>query len=234
MHYFYSQNISVNTIQLSKEEAHHAARVLRLQLDDLVGVFDGEGSIYTCKISSISKNACSLTIETVNKSAKEASKLSLFIAPTKNIDRLEWFFEKATEIGLAEIGLLLSDHSERKNVRYDRLEKVLVSAMKQSMNPYLPRLRELISFNEALDLYPEADRFISHCEDRSKKDLFKELDYNKKSVIMIGPEGDFSPQEIDKAEEKGWIGVSMGDQRLRTETAGVLAVHMYALKENNS
>lgn len=234
MHFFYSKAINGATIELSKEEAHHAARVLRLSVGDEVGVFDGVGTIYECTISSLSKNACTLAIEKTQKNSREASKLSLLIAPTKNIDRIEWFLEKATEIGVKEVILLITEHSERRKVRFDRLEKVLISAMKQSMNPFLPVLKPLISFEKALDLYPKAQRFISHCEDRDKNSLFQELDFSKQTAIMIGPEGDFSSKEITLAEEKGWVGVSMGHQRLRTETAGVLAVHMYSLKENNS
>jgi 16S rRNA (uracil1498-N3)-methyltransferase len=231
MHYFYSTNIKESTIHLSKEESHHAARVLRLNVGDKVGVFDGLGTIYTCSISTLTKSECILSIEKAEKSGRKASGLSVFIAPTKNIDRLEWFLEKATEIGVFEIILLISEHSERRKVRFDRLEKVLVSAMKQSMNPYLPILRPLMDFNQAIELSPEKNRFIAHCANKSRLDLYPSYDTKKKNVIMIGPEGDFSSKEIEAAEKLGWQGVSMGHQRLRTETAGVLAVHMFSLRE---
>lgn len=231
MHYFYSTHIDSDRIILSKEEAHHALRVIRLKEGDRVGVFDGKGSIYDCVISVLNKQVGELSIDNIERAALPPSKLSMYIAPTKNIDRFEWFLEKATEIGVKEITPMISSHSERKKVRYDRLEKVLISAMKQSMNPFLPQLNPIIHFDEALQLNSGSDRFISHCEDRKKEKLFDELNYHNATSIMIGPEGDFSSTEIDKAESMGWIGVSMGKQRLRTETAGVLAVHMYSLKE---
>jgi 16S rRNA (uracil1498-N3)-methyltransferase len=231
MHYFYSTHIDSDRIILSKEEAHHALRVIRLKEGDKVGVFDGNGRIYTCIISMLNKQGCELAILEVDNTEINPSKLSVYIAPTKNIDRFEWFLEKATEIGVKEITPIISFHSERKKIRFDRLEKVLISAMKQSMNPFLPKLNPMITFNEVLNLYPDSDRFISHCENRNRKKLFDQLNFSKPTAIMIGPEGDFSSAEIDKAEELGWIGVSMGKQRLRTETAGVLAVHMYMLKE---
>lgn len=231
MHYFYSTHIDSDRIILSKEEAHHALRVIRLKEGDKVGVFDGKGRIYTCRISILNKQVCELAILEVDSVEENPSKLSMYIAPTKNIDRFEWFLEKATEIGVCEITPIISFHSERKKIRYDRLEKVLISAMKQSMNPFLPKLNPIITFDEVLNLNPDSDRFISHCEDRNRKKLFDQLNFSTPTAILIGPEGDFSSTEIDKAEELGWIGVSMGKQRLRTETAGVLAVHMYMLKE---
>lgn len=232
MHYFYSTLVNDSTISLNKEEAHHASRVLRLASGDKVGVFDGVGNIYHCSIQELSKSKCDLLIENLVESTYERSKLTLLIAPTKSGDRLEWFLEKATEIGVGEIILILSEHSERKKVRIDRLEKVVISAMKQSMNPYLPVLKPIISFDEAIQMFSDSDRFISHCYATEKGDLFDLLNFENPTAIMIGPEGDFSMSEIGKAEKIGWKGVSMGHQRLRTETAGVLAVHMYSLKEN--
>lgn len=234
MHYFYSKDISGNNIFLSKEEAHHASRVLRMQIGDRVGVFNGEGNIYECCIADLTKSKCSLEIEKIIESDRDRSKLCLLIAPTKNNDRLEWFLEKATEIGVGEIVPIISEHSERKKIREDRFEKVIVSAMKQSMNPYLPILKPLQSFKEVIQSYPSYDRFISHCNDLKKENLFDQLDFQKESAILIGPEGDFSINEVQEAEQLGWKGVSMGHQRLRTETAGVLAVHMYSLKEGNN
>lgn len=234
MHYFYSTNISESRIELSKEEAHHASRVMRLQIGDKVGVFNGEGTIYECAINELSKSKCTLYIEKLIVSDRARSKLTLLIAPTKNNDRLEWFLEKASEIGVGEIVPILSEHSERKKIREDRLEKVIVSAMKQSMNPYLPILQPLQSFKEAIQSFSTHDRFISHCNDIQRDDLFTSINFQNPTAIMIGPEGDFSVNEVLEAEKLGWKGVSMGHQRLRTETAGVLAVHMYSLKEGNN
>lgn len=230
MHYFYSKNINDTTIELSKEEAHHASRVLRLNVGDEVGVFNGEGSIFNCHISALSKNACSLSIVNEIKSSNSRSGLTILIAPTKSSDRFEWFLEKATEIGVGVIVPILTDHSERRKIRIDRLEKVIISAMKQSMNPFLPELRPLQTFSDVVDEFLDSDRFISHCEDSKKGDLNELINGEVKTVIMIGPEGDFSPTEIKKANDMGWKEVSLGDQRFRTETAGIVAVLMYSLK----
>ena len=230
MHYFYSKNIHDNLIALSKEEAHHALRVMRLKEGDEVGVFDGEGSIFKCKIAELSKSKCILNIKSHVTSQRSPSNLSILIAPTKNNDRLEWFLEKATEIGVHEIVPILCDHSERKKIRKDRLEKVLISAMKQSMNPFLPKLKELKKFNEVIDDYSSFDRFISHCGEGDKHNLFEMIKPNVPCAIFIGPEGDFSVNEIKEAKKFGWNEVSLGHQRFRTETAGIVAVHMHSLK----
>ncbi len=230
MHYFYSKLISESNIALSKEEAHHAFRVLRLQVGDKVGVFNGEGKIYHCSINEISKSNCTLLIEDVIVNDRERSKLTILIAPTKSNDRFEWFLEKATEIGVGVIIPLITEHSERKKIRSDRFEKILVSAMKQSMNSYLPVLKPLTNFINIIDQFDSYDRFISHCVDSEKKDLFDEIKIDNETVILIGPEGDFSGKEIQMANDRGWQGVSLGKQRFRTETAGIIAVHIHSLK----
>jgi len=232
MHYFYSQLIDDSTITLSKEEAHHASRVLRLQINDKVGVFDGEGKIYNCSISEISKNDCELFIESIVTNDDARSKLSIIIAPTKSNDRFEWFLEKATEIGVGEIIPIITEHSERKKIRFDRYEKILVSGMKQSMNPYLPILRPLSKFEKVIDKFSGFDRFISHCMDDDKKEFFSEINPENNTVILIGPEGDFSIKELQLAIKNKWEGVSLGKQRFRTETAGIIAIHMHSLKAN--
>lgn len=230
MHYFYARGEFETQIELSKEESHHAFRVLRLKENDKVGVFNGEGSIYLCQVLEISKNHCLLTIESVNKNENGRPGLTIVIAPTKSNDRFEWFLEKATEIGVGEIIPLLSDRSERKKIRIDRLEKVIIAAMKQSMNPYLPLLRPLTSFKEIIEGFSDHQRYISHCYGEERIELIDKIDKGADTVILIGPEGDFSPSEIAMAEEKGWIGVSLGEQRFRTETAGIIAAHIYSLK----
>ena len=229
MHHFFSKQISNDIVVLSTEEAHHAMRVLRLESGDIVKVFDGEGSIYDCRIKELSKKEAILTVLNEKKAEYKRSELTLLVAPTKSIDRFEWFLEKATEIGVGEIVPILTEHSERKVVKHERLEKVLVSAMKQSMNPYKPELKELTSFEAVIKQYSDTDRFISHCMADEKDHLFNELNKNVATSILIGPEGDFSPKEIEMAIAVGWKPVTMGHQRFRTETAAVLAVHMYSL-----
>jgi 16S rRNA (uracil1498-N3)-methyltransferase len=230
MHYFYSKDISDTEICLSKEEAHHASRVLRLKIGDKVGVFDGEGVIYHCSINELNKHACKLSIDDSIISAFPRPNLTMLIAPTKSNERFEWFLEKACEIGVGKIVPILTYHSERKHIRLDRFEKVLQSAMKQSMNPYLPIIEEMSAFKEEVAKYKHADRYISHCAEGNKKELIDVISDKNESVIMIGPEGDFSSEEIQMALREGWQEVSLGHQRFRSETAGVLAVHMHSLK----
>lgn len=230
MHYFYAKGEFETQIELSKEESHHAFRVMRLKVKDEVGVFNGEGTIYLCKVLEISKNRCILMIDSSNRKVESRPKLTIVISPTKSMDRFEWFLEKATEIGVGEIIPLLSDHSERKKIRPDRLEKVIVAAMKQSMNPFIPILKPLTPFKDVIDDFSSHQRFISHCYGEDRISLFEKIDKEKEVVILIGPEGDFSLAEIEMAKEKGWIGVSLGNQRYRTETAGIIATHLYSLK----
>jgi 16S rRNA (uracil1498-N3)-methyltransferase len=232
MHYFYSQIIKNNVIELSKDEAHHASRVMRLNIGDVVGVFNGVGELFSCRIKELTKSKCLLNVEGVVKSKSFRSGLSILIAPTKSNDRFEWFLEKACEIGIGEIVPILTERSERKKIRIDRFEKVLISAMKQSMNPFLPIVSPLTSFKDAIDKYADCDRFISHCMDDDRKDFINVIDSNK-TAILIGPEGDFSVNELNLAKKAGWKGVSLGKQRFRTETAGIIAAHIHSLKISN-
>jgi len=230
MHHFFSKQISNSNVILSAEEAHHVLRVLRLKIGDKVKVFNGEGSIFECEIKEHSKKEAILKILNEDKSKFNRPELTLLIAPTKNIDRFEWFLEKATEIGVGIIVPIISEHSERKVLKHDRLEKVLVSAMKQSMNPYKPILQGLTPFTEVLEKYSNSDCFISHWIADEKGHLFKELNKNVATSILIGPEGDFSHNEVELAIAAGWKPVTLGHQRFRTETAAVLAVHLFSLK----
>lgn len=232
MHHFYSKQISNGFVVLSAEESHHALRVLRLQTNDIVKVFDGEGSIYDCRIKKLSKKEAVLGVLKEKKAEFKRPELTLLVAPTKSIDRFEWFLEKATEIGVGEIIPILTEHSERKVLKHNRLEKVLVSAMKQSMNPYKPVLQELTPFAKVMEQFATGNRFIAHCYPNSQKDLFGSIKKGQPTSILIGPEGDFSPNEIEMAIAAGWKPVTMGRQRFRTETAAVLAVHSYSLKQD--
>ena len=224
MHHFFSTQINNDIVILPASEAHHASRVLRLQTGGIVKVFNGEGSIYDCRINELSKKKAILTIIKEYKPEFKRPELTLLVAPTKSIDRFEWILEKATEIGVGKVVPILSEHSERKVVKQERLEKVLISAMKQSMNPYKPILEKLTPFAEVINKYSNTDRFISHCVADEKDHLFDVLKADKAASILIGPEGDFSPHEIELAITAGWKPVTLGHQRFRTETAAVLAV----------
>ena len=169
---------------------------------------------------------CRLSILNVQKEDRRKNYwLHVAIAPTKSISRFEWFLEKATEIGIDEITPLLSEHSERKVVKFERSEKILISAMKQSQKAFLPKLNELTSFNEFIQKNSEKQKFIAHCNDGEKNHLKNAIQKGNNMVILIGPEGDFSLEEVLEAKEKGFEEISLGDERLRTETAGIVACH---------
>jgi 16S rRNA (uracil1498-N3)-methyltransferase len=229
MHSFYCDDISLKTIILNEEESTHASRVLRLQAGDIVVLLDGKGSRAEAKIIEPHHKKCQLQI--VGEIFHEPPilhGLHIAMAPTKNIDRFEWFLEKATEIGIKRITPILSANSERKIVNQERLQKILLSAMKQSQRLYLPKLDELTSFKKLIDeLNSNSINMIAHCEESHKLLFAEKVEKAKDVTMLIGPEGDFNATEIEQALQKGCVPVSLGIARLRTETAGVYAVSVY-------
>lgn len=231
MQLFFTTNIKGDYAYFPESEARHAAQVLRKQIGDELQFVDGKGNWYTGVITEIGKKKCVLKI--INKKENHEPlpvHFHLAIAPTKNIDRLEWCLEKATEIGIAEITPLICHHSERRRIREDRLEKVLVAAMKQSLKAYLPKLNPLTKFNAFIKVQASIEdipqKFIAHCADDTEKTRLQHNYQRGNNVcILIGPEGDFSSTEIELAIQHGFSPVSLGNSRLRTETAGVVAVH---------
>ena len=221
---FYTPDIETSPF-LPEEESQHAVKVLRLQAGDRVELIDGKGGYYKAEIIFPHHKRCEIQIlEKQTEFQKRPHHLHIAIAPTKNIERLEWFAEKATEIGIDEITPVICRFSERKIIKHDRLEKILISAMKQSMKAYLPKLNEQCTFDEFLKRTDLGQRLIAHCYDEGTKKLLSSLYTPKQNVtILIGPEGDFSPEEVEKALKTGFIPVSLGESRLRTETAGVVA-----------
>jgi len=191
---------------------------------------DGKGGFYEAEIVEAHHKGCVLSvIEKKTDFGKKDFHLHMAIAPTKNIDRFEWFLEKCTEIGIDEITPLLSEHSERKVIKPERLEKILVSAMKQSVKAYLPKLNELTLLNDFLKHETSADKFIAHCNPGDKNHLKNIIQPKQDALILIGPEGDFSVDEVEAAKEHGFAEISLGEARLRTETAGVVACHIVNL-----
>lgn len=236
MHLFYTADLKPDQslFQLSEEESKHAVRVLRLNVGDQVQLVDGVGGFYEAEIADAHPKRTQLRI--LNYTAefqKPNYHLHIAVAPTKNIDRIEWFLEKATEIGIQEITPIISEHSERKEVKTERLNKVIVSAMKQSLKAYMPLLNEAISLDAFLNKAgadKDLKKAIAHCEeDAEKKYLNQEFERGQRYLILIGPEGDFSPSEIEKAISAGFIPVSLGEARLRTETAALYACTEIAL-----
>ena len=230
MQLFYVPNISGAEVILNETESKHAIRVLRLSESDEIELIDGEGGFYRARITDANPKKCKLSIiDSQTEFGKKDFHLHIAIAPTKNIDRTEWFLEKCTEIGIDEITPLLSEHSERKVIKPERLEKILVSAMKQSVKAYLPRLNELTKFSDLLQQATETKKYIAHCNEGEKPHLKNVVKPGEKVLILIGPEGDFSPEEVNLALQSGFKAISLGDARLRTETAGVVACHIVNL-----
>ena len=230
MQLFYASNVLGNEIVLDETESKHAIRVLRLNAGDKVQVVDGSGGFYTAKITNPHPKKCKLAIlETKKECGKRRFKLHIAIAPTKNNDRFEWFLEKATEIGIDEITPILCEHSERKTIKPDRLEKILISAMKQSVKAFLPKLNQMVSFNDFIHKNDASKKYIAHCNDGEKPHLKNEIEKNENVIILIGPEGDFSPEEVQQAKITDFKEISLGPSRLRTETAGIVACHIVNL-----
>lgn len=228
MHLFYQPNIS--SMILSEEESLHAVKVLRLQGGDDIVIVDGAGGYYQARITLPHHKKCGFEIiDAVHDYGKRSYKIHIAIAPTKNIERLEWFIEKAVEIGVDEITPVLCRFSERKIIKAERLEKIIVSAAKQSIKAFFPKLNPLCTFDELLKNHHAKASYIAHCYQGEKallKDLLSEQD---DVLILIGPEGDFSPEEVEKAIKTGFRPVSLGESRLRTETAGVVACAQVAV-----
>ncbi|MBL7882708.1 MAG: 16S rRNA (uracil(1498)-N(3))-methyltransferase [Bacteroidia bacterium] len=225
MHLFYTPDITTNTYTLSEEESKHCVRVLRMTNGDLVELMDGKGSIYKAEIIDNNPKRCMVTITDTLKVERRTFQLHIAISPTKNIDRIEWFLEKATEIGIDEISFLNCDNSERTVIKNERLSKVIISAIKQSKNAYLPILNELISFKTfiAQTKNYQGQKFIAHCYSNELPHLKNKYTINNNALILIGPEGDFSKEEVQLAEVNGFIAISLGKNRLRTETAALYA-----------
>lgn len=223
MNLFYTPDISGARYTLNEDESHHCHKVLRLGDGDIVHMIDGKGGLYTGRIlESHAKRTTILIIDKDEGWGKRDYTLHIAIAPTKNIERFEWFLEKATEIGIDEITPLICDRSERKEVKKERLTKVITSAVKQSLKAYHPQLNEVVKFkNFVKDV--KGQKFIAHCMDTEKQSLKQILELRGNYTILIGPEGDFSPSELSVAEALGFRPVSLGTSRLRTETAALEA-----------
>ena len=230
MHIFYTPELSGKTYTLDETESKHCVRVLRLEKDDEITLVDGRGGFFTAEIADPNPKRCAVNVvrSKLNFGLRKFQ-VQVAIAPTKNIERLEWFLEKATEIGIDRVTPLLCRHSERKEIKHDRLEKVMVSAMKQSLKAYLPQLDELTKFNDFIKQPFSGQKFIAHCEEQHRELLKNAVNPAGNYLILIGPEGDFSPEEIEMAIAAGFQPVSLGDSRLRTETAGVVACHTFNL-----
>ncbi len=230
MQLFYSPDITEATEQFSfdKEESKHITKVLRKKPGDVLTLTNGKGWKFTVKIINTDFKNCLVSVIDKVFINKQNYSLHIAIAPTKMNDRFEWFLEKATEIGVDSITPLICDRSERKVIKRERFEKIIQSAMKQSLQYYLPILNEAIKFTDFLNREFNGQLFIAHCDETFRKSLRTELETGENVIILIGPEGDFSVKEIKMALQRNFIPVTLGSTRLRTETAGIVACHSVA------
>ena len=235
MQLFYAADFTAPEYTLSEEESRHAVKVLRLTEGDTLHITDGRGSLYRCEVvAAHQKHTLVRVVEHFEHFEQLPYNLTMAVAPTKNIDRYEWFLEKATEVGVAEFVPLISEHSERKVVKLEREEKVITAAVKQSLKAYHPVLSDLTSFEELVRRDFAGRKFIAHCAEavKSKSYLASTLRKGEDALVLIGPEGDFSPEEVRLAVECGFEEITLGTQRLRTETAAVVAVTMVSVINN--
>ncbi len=230
MQLFYNPDISENNSQFSfnKEESKHIVKVLRKYIGDTLHITNGNGWLFTAEVIIPDIKKCTVNIISKTQQPKREYSLHLAVAPTKMNDRYEWFLEKATEIGIDEITPIICDHSERKIIKAERLERILQSAMKQSLQCYLPKLNPAISFSDFIKQENKDQLLIAHCEETKKQSLKGILLPGANTTILIGPEGDFSTKEIDIALGSGYTPVTLGETRLRTETAAIVAAHSVA------
>ena len=231
MQLFYNSELdtSIKTFNFSKDESRHIVKVLRKSTGDLLMITNGKGWMFEAEVIIPNHNKCVVSILKSTFETPRPYTIHLAVAPTKMNDRYEWFIEKATEIGVDIITPIICQNSERKIIKTERFEKILQSAMKQSLHCYLPSLAPAIRFSEFIKMPQEGATFIAHCEDGEKLKFKDQIEAKKSITILIGPEGDFSPNEIKLALKHQYIPVSLGASRLRTETAGIVAGHTIQL-----
>jgi 16S rRNA (uracil1498-N3)-methyltransferase len=225
MHIFYTPDIDSTEYVLSEEESKHCTKVLRLSRGAIISLIDGKGGLYTAEIISENKKTVTVkVIDTLLSYQKRDYYLHIAIAPTKNIDRLEWFLEKATEIGIDEITPVICTRSERRILKEDRLNKVITSAVKQSLQAYHPLLNPYVELSEFLKISHQGTKMIAHCVDDKPRNYINQIpNLDRRYTILIGPEGDFTPEEIQVALDSDFKPLTLGNTRLRTETAALAA-----------
>ncbi len=229
MQLFYAPNITPPQYTLSEEESKHCIKVLRMTIGDTLHITDGRGNLFCCQIVDATPKRCQVeVVETFADYDRLPYSLTMAVAPTKSIERYEWFLEKATEVGVSEFVPLLTEHSERKTIKFEREQKVITSAMKQSLKAFHPTLHEMTPFATIVKQPFEGQKFIAHCAEplspNGKPHLADVISKGCDAMILIGAEGDFSPREVEMAVANGFVEINLGTQRLRTETAAVTAV----------
>ena len=237
MDFFFSNDIDNQIIILDNDESRHCIKVMRHKVGDLIKIVDGLGNLYSGNLVSFNKNSCAIQINDKTENYKKRNQhIHIGISPIKNQDRLEWFIEKSVEIGIDEITLIDCDRTLRKKIKIDRLNKIAITAMKQSLKAYIPKINDVISVNDFIMYNQSSSKFICHLDNDDRRDVFYYKDDIKKYKnvsILIGPEGDFSASEIELAVDNNFLCVTLGNSRLRTETAGVVACHLFNLMNNH-
>ncbi len=231
MQLFYAPDIVPPEYVLDEDESKHCVRVLRLGVGDRLHITDGRGELHLCEITDANPKRCAVrVVSTEHEFERMPYRLIMAVAPTKNIERFEWFAEKATEVGVSEIIPIECSRSERRIIKREREEKVITAAVKQSLKAYHPLLHDMTPLRKVLDMPFDGRRFIAHCDRaRGERVYFpKAIAPGENIMVLIGPEGDFSPEEITAAVERGFVEITLGHQRLRTETAAVVATVMAA------
>ena len=234
MQLFYNPQLdrSFKQFSFNSEESKHIVKVLRKNIGDELHITNGNGYLFKAKILEADPKKCKVEIVHTQKKHRKMHWLHMAVAPTKMNDRFEWFLEKVTEIGVNEITPIICEHSERKVVKQDRMERVIQAAMKQSLRAFMPKLNPAVTFSEFLEKEHDGLKFIAHCQEEEKVELKRRVAADKDITILIGPEGDFSNNEIQKAYEKGFLPVSLSEARLRTETAAIVACNTVNLINN--
>jgi 16S rRNA (uracil1498-N3)-methyltransferase len=232
--FFYTEPISPSDtiVVLNEENSKHIVQVLRMQNGKQIKLTDGFGNIFLAEITDAHKKKCSVKIIERTKHESPANKVCVAVSPVKNNSRLEWFLEKATEIGVSEIVLLMCERTEKQNIRLDRMKGILISAMLQSQQAWLPILEEPKKYEKFIKEVKTKNKFIAHCEENKKTSLKETISIKQLNnvIILIGPEGDFTPQEIELALENNFTPVALGDTRLRTETAALVAATLLCVQ----
>ncbi|MCX2744269.1 16S rRNA (uracil(1498)-N(3))-methyltransferase [Mangrovivirga sp. M17] len=229
MQLFYHPEIKTDN-KLPEQEAIHCVKVLRKTTGDEIHVMDGKGHLYTCRITDTSKKSCEVEILDEKYFKNDFPEINIIIAPTKNSDRMEWFSEKAVELGVGKITVILTDNTERKKFKTDRIEKKIISAAKQAGRFHIPQLEGPVKLSDVLDKNENSQKFICYVEEKQPIHLYDAIVVGQDTDILIGPEGDFSKDEYNNAINHGYKPVSLGEFRLRTETAGISAVQIAVLK----
>ena len=224
MEYFYQPNIAANTLYLDEEESKHCARVLRKKIDDQIIVLDGDGGSYRCEITALHQKKVEFRIIEKKIINQATYAIHLIIAPTKNADRMEWFLEKSIEVGVHQISFVRCQNSERNHINMSRIKKKVISAIKQCQNPYLPVLNDIISLKDYLSSADQdSEKYICHASSGKGNFILNTANKHTSYQVLVGPEGDFTKEELIMVQEKGFVPISLGDSRLRTETAGLVA-----------